>query len=192
MKLSVLNWKLAVVMAAMTMATPLAVCSAEEPATVVLQAQDLKLNVPKTWKQQQVASRMRLAQYAIAPVEGELEPAELVVFPPMGGSVAENVKRWVDQFKGDGRSVKMTQGTSPQGKYVLVDLTGTYNKPDGPPIMQKTKPVDGYRMIAVMLQTEKGNYFLKLTGPEKSVGATVTDLRKSFGADETKEEPYSY
>ncbi|SFI44825.1 hypothetical protein [Planctomicrobium piriforme] len=166
---------------------------AEDAETTTVTAQDLTLQVPKTWKQQQVSNNLRLAQFAIPPAEGDVEPGELVVFPPFGGSVSENVKRWIDQFQPEGRSVKMTQGTATAGKYVLVDLSGTYNKPDGPPIMRKTKPAADYQMVAVMLTSEKGgNYFLKLTGPQKTVAAAIAALRKSFGADAAKEEPYEF
>ena len=85
----------------------------------------------------------------------------------------------------------MTEGNCEQGKYVLVDLTGTYKKPDGPPFLRKTIPAPDYRMVSVMLLTEgSGNYFLKLTGPKKSVTQAVGALRKSFGGDADMEEKY--
>lgn len=163
--------------------------AAEETREV--KAQELTLQVPKDWKQQQVSNNLRLAQFAIDPAEGDEEPAELVVFPPFGGTVSENVKRWIEQFQGDDRRVTMKQGEVEQGKYVLVDLSGTYNRPDGPPILRKTKATPGYRMIAVMLTSKAGgNYFLKLTGPEKTVEKALDAFRKSFGADASKEEDY--
>jgi gluconolactonase len=164
---------------------------ASEEETREVTAQDLTLKIPKSWKQQQASNNLRLAQFAIEPVEGDEEPAELAIFPPFGGTVSENVKRWIDQFQSDDRHVTMTQGDATQGKYVLVDLTGTYNKPDGPPVMRKTKPVSDYRMVAVILTSSKGgNYFLKLTGPKKTVDAALDAFRKSFGADASKETKY--
>jgi len=192
MKGFLVNWKTTALAAALLAVSSFSFLQAEEPDTVTVTAQDLTLTVPKVWKQQQPSSRMRLAQFAIAPVEGEVDPTELVVFPPFGGSVPENVKRWIDQFQPAERTVKMTQGTFSGGKYVLVDLAGTYNKPDGPPVMGKTKPVAEYKMLAAMLITEKGNYFLKLTGPAKTVDASAELFRKSFGGDASKEEPYSF
>ncbi len=192
MKRFLVDVKITALMAALITASSASFLQAAEPETVTISAQDLTLEVPKAWKQQQPSSRMRLAQFAIAPVEGELDPTELAVFPPFGGSVSENVKRWIDQFQPSGRTVKMTQGTFSDGKYVLVDLAGTYNKPDGPPVMGKTKPTPEYKMLAAMLITEKGNYFLKLTGPAKTVDATAAAFRKSFGGDATKEEAYSF
>jgi len=186
------NWKWTALFAALVCSSTAMSVQAEEPETTKVTAQDLTLEIPKAWKQQQPASRMRLAQFAIAPVEGEVDLTEMVVFPPFGGSVADNVKRWVDQFESEGRSVKMSQAPFSEGKYVLVDLAGTYKKPDGPPVMGKTKPVAEYKMLAVMLITEKGNYFMKLTGPAKTVESQTAAFRKSFGGDVSKEEPYTY
>ena len=87
--------------------------------------------------------------------------------------------------------MKVTQGKSPLGEYLIVDVIGTYNKPDGPPIAGKTIPVPGQRMLQVMLMNDdKGTYFLKLTGPEKTVSSAADDLRKSFGAKADDEKEY--
>lgn len=157
-----------------------------------VKAQDLTLKVPAAWKQQQPSNNLRLAQFVIPAADGDEEEGELVVFPPFGGTIPQNIQRWVDQFQREERTLKMVQGTSPQGKYVLVDLTGTYNKPDGPPILRKTKPAPDYRMLAVILTPEGGgNYFLKVTGPEKTVADALAAFRNSFGADADTEEEYT-
>jgi hypothetical protein len=156
-----------------------------------VKAQDLTLKVPAAWKQQQPSNNLRLAQFVIPAAEGDEEEGELVLFPPFGGTIPQNIQRWIDQFQEEDRKLKMTQGTSPQGKYVFVDLIGTYNKPDGPPILRKTKPAPGYRMLAVILTPEGGgNYFLKVTGPEKTVTEALDAFRDSYGADTDTEEEY--
>jgi gluconolactonase len=160
-----------------------------------VEAGDLKLSVPGIWKQQQPSNNLRLAQFAISPVEGDTEPSELVVSPPIGGTREANIARWIDQFEREGRELVMSQGKCPQGEYVLVQLSGTYRRPNGPPILRKTVPTPGYRMHGVMLSVTKdgksgGNYFLKLTGPAKTVIANDDALRASFGADKSKEEKY--
>ena len=74
---------------------------------------------------------------------------------------------------------------------MLVDVTGTYNKPIGPPIQQKTKAMPAARMLGVILAVEKkGNYFLKVTGPQKTVSAAAKAFRNSFGAAASKEKEY--
>ena len=167
--------------------TPFA--AAEETREVV--AQDLKLQVPSDWKQQQPSNKLRLAQFEIPAAEGDADGAELVVFPPFGGSKAQNIERWIAQFNSQGREVKLTQGEAPQGDYVLVDIAGTYQKPDGPPFLRRTKPVEGYRMLAVILTSkESGNYFLKVTGPDKTIAAAADEFRATFGASAETEKPY--
>ncbi len=42
----------------------------------------------------------------------------------------------------------------------------------------------------ILMVADKGVYFLKLTGPEKTVAAAADDLRKSFGGSAEKEEEY--
>ena len=166
---------------------------AEEKETREVAVKDIKLTVPKAWKQEEPSNKLRVAQFKIAAAEGDKEPAELVInqFGGGGGGVDENVKRWIGQFSPKDRKVKVTKGKGSQGEYVLVDATGIYNKPDGPPFAQKTIPVAGQRMLAMMLMAgENGSYFLKLTGPEKTVSGTTDDLRKAIGAkaDDEKEQ----
>lgn len=151
---------------------------------------DIALIVPSHWKEQEPSSRLRKAQFEIPQVEGDSDPAELVVsfFEGSGGGIDANVQRWVNQFQSKERTAKLTEGTSKQGKYAFAEIAGTYNKPVGPPIRQQTKPMPGARMLGVILTVEgKGNYFLKLTGPEKTVAAAADAFRASFGADAKSE-----
>ena len=86
----------------------------------------------------------------------------------------------------------MASGTCKQGPYYVAEVTGTYNKPIGPPIRQQTKPTPGSRMVAVILMVKgKGNYFLKLTGSDKTVAQATSALRKSFEANKSKEKVYN-
>lgn len=153
---------------------------------------DITLKVPATWKQQPPANNLRKAQFAVPAAEGDKEPAELVVsfFRGDGGGVDPNLKRWNDQFSGE-RKIVITQGESSQGAYYFSDVSGVYQKPIGPPIAGKKEPTPGYRSVGVVLQIkDKGNYFLRLTGPDKTVVAATADFRQSFGGDAANEKPY--
>lgn len=166
------------------------VVNAEETKEVEVKA--IKLQIPESWKQEPASSRLRLAQFAIQPAEDE-EKAELVVysFGGGGGGIAANVTRWVNQFEAEGREVKVTQGKSAVGEYVLVDISGTYNKPVGPPIRQQTERAPNSRMLAAIIAVpDEGNYFLKLTGGKETVGKQVENFRNSFKADKDSEKPY--
>jgi gluconolactonase len=181
-----------VLLAVLAVLGSLPILSAEEsPPVRSVEIDKITLSVPEAWKQQQPSNNLRLAQFAIDAVEGDMEGAELVIFPPFGGTAEANIERWIGQFDAEGREVKMTQGEAPQGSYVFVDLAGTYKKPDGPPVLQKFKPAPGFRMYGVIFKhTAGGNYFFKLTGPDQTVSAAQAAFRKSFGADAEKEQEY--
>ena len=164
---------------------------ATETKTVEVPAGDLTLMVPETWTKEQPASRMRLAQFAIPAPEGVTDATELAVFGGFGGTDAANLRRWVDQFSPEARNVTLTKGKSREGEYKLLDATGTWNALVGPPMMGKTEPKPGSRMLAAIVAVEgQGNYFLKMAGPAKTVDAQVEAFRASFGANKEGEAAY--
>jgi gluconolactonase len=151
------------------------------------------LQAPADWKQEEPTSSFRKAQFSIPAAQGDESPAEMVVFSFGGsaGGVDANVKRWIDQFDPKGREAEVVTGEAKTGKYVLADLSGTYNMPVGPPIQRQTKAVPGSRVLAVILAVDGEEvYFLKMSGPDKTVAAQVDALRASFGADKSKEKKY--
>lgn len=154
---------------------------------------EIALTVPADWKQQKPQSNLRLGQFSIPPAEGDEQPGEIAifVFPGGGGDVKSNLNRWINEFAADDREVKLFKGKSEQGDYYLSDLKGTYNKPVGPPIAGKKMPTPGSRALGVILQVpDKNSFYLKFTGPEKTVTAAEKAYKKSFGADPEKEEAY--
>ena len=179
--------KLTVLALAVLIIAP-ALPGAEKTKKVV--AKDIILNVPTSWKQSPASNNLRTAQFAIPKVEGDKDDAELVVyfFGGAGGGVNANLERWSGQFQPGGKKQKIYKGQSKQGEYYLLDITGVYNKPIGPPINRQTNPTPGYQMMAVVLMIkDKGNYFLKLTGPQKTVAAAAQALRVAIDADVKKE-----
>lgn len=169
--------------------------SADEPKeaagkTKKIQAKDLTLTVPADWEKAPNPSRMRLATLMVPSAEGDQEKGELTIFNfgGGGGDIASNVQRWISQFESEGRESQVVKGTAGDNEYVLTEISGTYKKPDGPPILRRTTPTPGYRMVGVILVLEgKGVYYLKLTGPDKTVKAQVDALRRSFGGDKQSE-----
>lgn len=172
-------------------------CTAQAEETTAktneVKIKDITLNIPANWKASPPSNNLRLAQFEIPAVKGDTEPAELVVssFGGAAGGTAANISRWIGQFASEGRKVKVTQGESKLGKYVFADLTGTYNKSIGPPFLRKTKAVPDSQMLGVILAVEgKAYYFLKLTGPKKTVSSIVDEFRASFGANAKDEKPF--
>ena len=179
--------KLTVLAIALLVAVPV-LSGAENTKKVV--AKDITLNVPANWKQSPASNNLRTAQFALPAVDGDKDDAELVVyfFGGAGGGVNANLERWSGQFQPGGKKQKIYKGQSKQGEYYLLDITGVYNKPIGPPINRQTNPTPGYQMLAVVLMVkDKGNYFLKLTGPQKTVSAASKAIRVAIEADLKKE-----
>lgn len=166
--------------------------AAEAPKakTKEVAAGDVTLKVPESWKQKELKSQFRVAEFEIPAAKGDETPGELAVFffgATGGGGVDANITRWIGQFSEEGRTAKVATGKMPTGDYVIADISGTYNKPIGPPIQQKKKSLPGWRVLGVILQTDKGLYFLKLDGPAKTVAAAESDFRASFGGNAKEE-----
>ncbi len=159
-----------------------------EPQQVKLK--DLTLTLPGGWAQQG-AKPMRLGTFLISPADGDSTGAELAVYHFGPQSIDDNVQRWIGQFEEKGRELKLTQGKSKSGPYVMVDVSGNYKKSVGRPMGGKTKLVPGQRMLGVILTLEnKSVYFLKFVGASKTVAGQATALRASFGATAETESEY--
>ncbi len=172
---------------------PVRLVADEKPVAESKKVGDLTLTVPADWKEQPPANRLRLAQFSIPAITGDKDPGELVIsfFQGDGGGVDPNLKRWNDQFTGDNKKIKLAQGECAQGTYHFSDVSGTYLKPIGPPIAGKKEPTPDYRSLGIILQVkDKGNYFLRLTGPDRTIAAAAEKLRQMIGGDEKKEKAY--
>ncbi|MEM7811474.1 MAG: hypothetical protein AAF532_08370 [Planctomycetota bacterium] len=164
----------------------------EAQATEEVKIRDVTLAVPTTWTQKPPSNRLRLAEFDVPSGDGEETDTQVVVsfFGGGGGGIGANVTRWIGQFDADGREVSLVEGSSPQGKYTFLDLTGTMRKSVGPPFLRKYELIEDARSVAIILTVEgTGNYFLKLAGPRATVDANADALLASFGADRDSEKP---
>jgi hypothetical protein len=143
----------------------------------------LKFDTPQGWKSTPPASSMRVAEFTLPRVPNDAEDAALTVyfFGGQGGSVQANIDRWVGQMaQPDGRASKDVAKTTAMQtrstlKVSLVDVTGTYVAEVKPGAAERfNKP--GYRLRAAVIETPRGPYFVKLTGP----AATVARWDASF------------
>ena len=166
--------------------------TAHAEQTEDVKAGKLILHIPTTWKKESPSSRMRLLQFRIPARGADQEDAELAVFSfPGGGSVKQNIERWIGQFAPANREASLFQGKTKEGQYVLADISGTYKKPIGPPIAGRTKEVPDSRVLAVILESRGGVYYLKLVGPDKTVAAEAQRLRAAFDGNVAEEKPLS-
>ena len=135
-----------------------------------------------------------MAHFIVPKVSRDDEDAEFVVYffgAGVGGAVDANLHRWIKQFLPHDRKLKLTSGKCPQGEYVVADLRGTWKKPMGTPVAQQNVEMPNARVVSVILTTkDQGNYFLRLTGPEKTVTANTDARRASIGADANSEKDY--
>ncbi len=151
-------------------------------AATVLAAADgtvggLRWNVPATWSAAKERP-MRVATYAIPAAAGQ-EAGECGVFffgQGQGGSVDENLSRWVGQFESPS-TPKKAERTVNGLKVHTIDVSGTYLAPGGP-MMQSQGKKAGWRLLGAIVEAPEGMVFFKCTGP----AATIAKAEKDFEA----------
>lgn len=142
---------------------------------------ELHFTAPDGWISEQPSSAMRQSQYRL-PGQNGAGDAEVAVFTGIGGSAQANVDRWIHQFtKPDGSPVGDAAQVQKKkvGTYEVteVDVSGTYTAAMGPMMGggSAAKHPD-YRMIAAVIETGQGPWFVKMTGP----APTVAHWKDSF------------
>ncbi len=127
------------------------------------------------WKVERPSSMMRLYQASIPPAGGDKIEGEIAFFAPIGGSVEDNINRWTSQFTqpdGSDSKTKVTVEDIQGDKYKTkqVSLTGTMPAVAMP---GKVTPPDrtGWMMLGAIIETPSGPWYIKATGPEKTLTA---------------------
>lgn len=144
--------------------------------SLTVQAGTLTYKTPDGWIAEKTSSSMRVAQYKLPKESGDPEDASLVVYyfgQNQGGGTQANVDRWTGQMRQpDGSDTKdraKSETLTVNGlKITTVDIGGTYTAemtPGAGDFVTKTN----YRLRAAVVETPKGSYFVKLTGPEKTI-----------------------
>jgi hypothetical protein len=155
---------------------------------VTLSAAGLTFTAPDGWRKVATTSSMRVADFALPHAEGDGEDAELVLyyFGGGGGSVDANVQRWVGQMQQpDGRAssaVAKKETRKINGLDVtLLDLTGTYVAEMAPGASEhNNKPK--FRLRAAVISTPQGAYYIKLTGPERTIAKWSHSFEQFLGS----------
>ena len=153
-------------------------------------AGDLRFKAPDGWTTEKSSSSMRVAQYKLPKVEGDKEDASLVLYyfgASQGGSAQANIDRWIGQMQqpdgSDSKSKSKTDSLTVNGlKVTTVDVTGTYTA-EMAPGSGTFHNDENYRLRAAVIETPKGNYFVKLAGPAKTIARwdqSYNDYLKSF------------
>ena len=151
--------------------------------TGAAQTGSLTFTKPPVWTDRAPASSMRVAEFVVPKAAGDPEDGEVIIyyFAGGGGSVEANLQRWATQFKSTKDPVRTT-ATVNGLKLTTLDVSGTYVAEMRPGSTEHyNKP--GFRMRATVVETPKGPYFIKLTGPTRTVdtaGATFDEFLKSL------------
>lgn len=138
-------------------------------AVLPVQGATLSFTRPAGWADRAPASSMRVAEFVVPKVAGDPEDGEVIVyyFGGSGGSVDANLQRWTSQFQSSKDPVR-SSSTVNGLQLTSLDVSGTYVAELRPGSAERhNKP--GFRMRATVVETPKGPYFIKLTGPAATV-----------------------
>jgi hypothetical protein len=151
-------------------------------ATVAVSAAGLGFTAPADWKPIATSSSMRVAQFAVPRAAGDTQDAEFVLyyFGGSGGTVEANIERWLGQMQqpdgGPTSAVARRQSRKVNGLNVtLVDVSGTYVAEMTPGSPQRHNSPN-FRLRAAVIETPNGPYFIKLTGPARTMAANEKGL----------------
>jgi hypothetical protein len=147
-------------------------------------AAGLVFTAPPAWTSRPSASTMRVAEFVIPRAAGDSEDAEAIVyfFGGSGGSVDANIDRWIGQMQQpDGSASKekaRRERLTINGLTVTtVDVAGIYVAEVRPGATERhNKP--GFRLRAAVIETPRGPYYIKMTGPAKTMAAADADFKK--------------
>jgi hypothetical protein len=145
----------------------------------------LNFTAPSTWQTRPAASTMRVAEFVVPKAAGDAEDAELIVYffgASSGGGADANVDRWIGQMQQpDGSASKDKARRDAQTinglKVTTVDVTGTYVAEVRPGATEHYNKPD-FRLRAAVVETPRGPYYIKMTGPAKTMAAADEDFRK--------------
>ena len=155
-------------------AVALAACLSASPG-VAGQDDTLHFDAPAEWLARQASSSMRVAEYTLPRVEGDVEDADLAVFffGGGGGTVEANLERWTNQMlQPDGTpSAEVATTTSffvGELPVTLLEVPGTFAAEVRPGSRMRYYKTD-FRLMAAVVETPAGPFFFKLTGPDRTV-----------------------
>ena len=143
-------------------------------------AAGLVFTTPDGWKPAASSSSMRVAQFVLPRAAGDTQDAELVVyyFGGSGGTIDANINRWVAQMQQPSGAVPARAKRTVNGLAVtLVDVSGTYIAEMTPGSPQRHNSPN-FRLRAAVVETPNGPYFIKLTGPAKTIAGHESAFEK--------------
>lgn len=150
---------------------PLALCTlaalplrAADP--VAFRVGEFDFDRPASWAWVPSSSPMRKAQLSVTAADGAR--GEVIFFhfgAGQGGSVADNVNRWLAQFQNPSdASTQLEKIGDRSVTFVKAEGTFLSGMPGTPSI-----PLDGYALRGAILESPQGDVYVKFTGPKAVV-----------------------
>lgn len=134
---------------------------------------------PAGWEWVPVTSSMRKAEWKVESKDKQ-QKAEVIFFhfgESGGGSTQANVDRWLAQFQEPREKLNSKVETAKINNRAVtfVQAEGTYMS--GMPGGSKT-PQPNWMLLGAILESEKGNVFVRMTGPAALVKESHANFRK--------------
>lgn len=131
--------------------------------------------IPDGWKSVTPASPMRKAQLEIARGPDKADVTFFDFGAGQGGSTADNIARWYAQFPGSekNRITENVQVGAVKITFAMTDGTFSSGMPGGP-----TTPMPGYALCGAIMETAEVSVFIKMTGPDAVVKASLQAFKK--------------
>ena len=152
----------------------------------VVEIDGLRSRAPAEWREVSHVRPPRYKHFILPRAEGDSRDAELLIFHfgGGGGSAKANIARWKTIFEPPrGKSIddvsRVKVRTISGVKVTIFDVRGTYlyrARPVDPMLKAERRPE--HRMIAGIIESANGPYFIRLVGPQR----TVNRHKKSFDA----------
>ncbi|HEV3003335.1 MAG TPA: hypothetical protein VGX78_02695 [Pirellulales bacterium] len=143
------------------------------------------LTAPEGWLRKKPATRIVEHEFQVPASDGDERPGRVTV-TGAGGSVEDNINRWIGQFSQPDKSstnekTKREKLTVAGQEITLIDVSGTYD--DRPPAAAGGIKRENYRMLAAIVVTKQGekktgNYFVKFVGPSQTVEDHAEGFKK--------------
>lgn len=168
-------------LAAALLFSSLTLSHAEDKA-VALKVGESTFHAGAPWKAKAEPRRMSAGGFTIAGKDGAAGiEADFYHFGAGGGGGAEaNIKRWQGQFQPgeDGNLPEAKREDLKVGDktILLVTFKGTFLA--GSVMDAKRTPMPGYVMTGVIVPSDAGDIFIKISGPEAAMTAAQEDIKK--------------
>jgi len=148
--------------------------SAAPPGPLALHWDD-----PPRWQRRLPSTPMRSMEYRVPRTGSDAEDAEcsVVTFGPgQGGSIDDNITRWVKQLEPTSSAVERSKRTVNGMSVTRVEVAGTF-KPMAMPGLPSSNPAkQGWRLVGDIVEAPSGLWFFKMTGPDATVKGAAKEL----------------